>query len=73
MADRKSLGQIHTVNFDITNIDANDKRYLLDLPGELSGQLNHMVRMGNYFKVVGIDMTVSEFGGNLGGGSSLDN
>lgn len=69
MADRKSLGQIHTVNFDITNINANGKRYLLDCAGELSGQLNHMVRHGNYFKVVGIDMTVSEFGGNLGGGS----
>ena len=69
MADRKSLGQIHTVNFDITNINANGSRYLLDSAGELCGQLNHMVRHGNYFKVVGIDMTVSEFGGNLGGGS----
>ena len=69
MADRKSLGQIHTVNFDVTNIDANGKTYLLDTAGELSGQLNHMVRHGNYFKVVGIDMTVTEFGGTLGGGS----
>jgi hypothetical protein len=69
MADRKSLGQIHTVNFDVTGIQANDSRYLLDTAGELCGQLNHMVRHGNYFKVVGIDMTVSEFGAQIGGGS----
>ena len=66
----KSLGQIHTANFNVTNITGQGIQYLLDPAGELSGQLNHMVRQaGNMFKVVGVDMTVSEFGGNLGGGS----
>lgn len=66
----KSLGQIHTANFQVDNIQAQGIQYLLDSAGELSGQLNNMVRQaGNLFKVVGIDMTVSEYGGNLGGGS----
>lgn len=66
----KSLGQIHTANFAVTDIQAQGIQYLLDPAGELSGQLNNMVRQaGNLFKVVGIDMTVSEYGGNLGGGS----
>lgn len=66
----KQLGQIHTANFTVTDIQSQGIQYLLDPAGELSNQLNHMVRQaGNYFKVVGIDMTVSEYGGNLGGGS----
>lgn len=66
----KSLGQIHTANFNVTDITAQGIQYLLDPAGELSGQLNHMVRQaGNMFKVVGVDMTVSEYGGNPGGGS----
>ena len=64
----KQLGQIHTCNFAISPIDDNGETWLLDTAGTLSNQLNHMVRMGNYMKVVGIDMTVSEFGGNEGGG-----
>lgn len=66
----KSLRQIHTVNFDVTGVNANGLSYLLDCPGELSSQLNHMVRSaGTYHKVVGIDMNVSEVGGNAGGGA----
>lgn len=71
MADRKSLGQIHTVNFDVTGIQADDSYYLLDTAGELCGQLNHMVRHGNYFKCVGIDMTVSDNDGTAIGGGSV--
>lgn len=62
----KELGQIHTVNNqfvfngsgDITNID---------LPGELTSQLQRMIRQGNFFKVVGIDMSLSTVG-TVGGG-----
>jgi hypothetical protein len=39
----------------------------LDLSGELSQQLQRLIRQGNFFKIVGIDMTVSEYGGNTGG------
>jgi len=63
----KGLGQIHTVNYDMT-FNSNADVDQLDLSGELSKQLQHHVRQGNYFKVVGIDMNVTEFGGNLGGG-----
>lgn len=65
----KSLGQIHTVNktFTYNQNDAGAKN-LLDLAGELSNQLQTMVRQGNYFKVVGIDMSVEEQGGSGGGG-----
>lgn len=70
----KSLGQIHTVNrtfvLDGTGTPpaANGTRYLVDLAGELSSQLQTMVRQGQYFKVVGIDMSVEEQGGSGGGG-----
>lgn len=64
----KSLGQIHTVNFDVQNISRDSDQYIMDLSGELSKQLQHHVRQGNYFKVVGIDMTVSDYGGGEGGG-----
>ncbi len=62
----KSLGQIHTVNHEsvITSAGSKDQ---IDLSGELSKQLQHHVRQGNYFKVVGIDMNLTENGGNLGG------
>ena len=61
----KELGQIHTVNTSI-NINATQAQINLptvpvghiDLPGELTNQLSRMVRQGNYFKVVGIDMSI---------------
>lgn len=40
----------------------------LDLSAELSAQLQHHVRQGNYFKVVGIDATITDFGGDDDGG-----
>ncbi len=71
MADMaKSLGQIHTVNKTfLYNVAAGaGTKNLLDLPGELSSQLQTMVRQGQFFKVVGIDMSVEEQGGSGGGG-----
>ena len=61
----KELGQIHTSNFYIRGNGTQIKD--LDLSGELSKQLQRLIRQGNFFKVVGIDMTVSEYGGNDGG------
>ncbi len=67
----KELGQIHTVNDD-NNFNAlvaeGNTPFLLsniDLPGQLTSQLSRMVRAGNYFKVVGIDI-------NLGLDGDLD-
>ncbi len=63
----KSLGQIHTVNVSDSITSAPGPRTNIDLPGILTNQLNHMVRCGNYFKVVGIDMGLAT-GGTAGGG-----
>ena len=64
----KSLGQIHTCNF-VTGSSVQDDVYLIDLPSLLSDQLQTMVRQGQYFKVVGIDMNVVDNAGNLAEGS----
>ena len=58
----KSLGQIHTLNYIF---DANDvaDSYLVSLPDQLCQQLQTMVRQGQYFKVVGIDMNVTDLSG----------
>lgn len=56
----KSLGQIHTVSQEFPHITfplTSGNSFLIDLPGELTRQLQHMVRMMSSFKVVGIDMT----------------
>jgi len=60
----KSLGQIHTINKKVTlptGIVAGTELELadIDLPGELTAQLQRMVRAGSFFKTVGIDMTLS--------------
>ena len=57
----KELGQIHQVNFGRNGIDQTLNNTLvmeLDLPGALSTQLQRMVRQGNFFKVVGIDVSI---------------
>lgn len=58
----KELGQIHTINrnFQIGyNQPAGDLAVGdIDIPGELTSQLQRMVRAGNMFKIVGIDMTL---------------
>ncbi len=64
---QKELGMIHTANYRCS-VSTDSDKYLLDLPQVLSGQLERMVRQGNYFKVVGIDMTVSDIGAGDNGG-----
>ena len=65
----KELGQIHTSNFSVrgTGTQVAD----LDLSGELSQQLQRLIRQGNFFKIVGIDLTVAEVGGS-GGGATMN-
>ncbi len=67
----KSLGQIHTVNQTkaVPVASGAGTKYLVDLAGELSSQLQTMVRQGNYFKVVGIDMTIDDQNVATSGGS----
>ncbi len=62
----KSLGQIHTVNYTLPVTGAGNKLNI-DLPGQLSEQLQTLVRAGTYHKVVGIDMDITTVG-TLGGG-----
>ena len=62
----KSLGQIHTVN-NFYPVSAAGQKMNIDLPGQLTDQLQRMVRAGNYFKVVGVDMTLDTVG-TVGGG-----
>ncbi len=59
----KSLGQIHTINTTfgipfVSNPGVTTTVGIIDLPGELSQQLQRNVRAGNMFKVVGIDMSM---------------
>ncbi len=61
----KSLGQIHTVNMSQQVTGAGDVA-IVDLPGILTNQLQTMVRQGQYFKVVGIDMTCQDLVGTQG-------
>lgn len=63
----KSLGQIHTVNIRDQVGTAPGPRTNIDLPGALTEQLQHMIRAGNNFKVVGIDVGLSS-ATTLGGG-----
>ena len=64
----KSLGQINTVNYTVVDISRDTEQAYLDLSAELSAQLQHHVRQGNYFKVVGIDATLTDRGqGDAGG------
>lgn len=62
----KSLGQIHTVNHTMSFANAGAINNI-DIPGELTNQLERVIRQGNYFKVVGIDMNLSTQG-TVGGG-----
>lgn len=57
----KTLGQIHTVNksFGIPFVSGVPTTVgIIDLPGELSQQLQRNCRAGNMYKVVGIDMSM---------------
>ncbi len=60
----KELGMIHSVNFarTLTNSTSNNDYTLLDLPGQLSEQLQRLIRQGQYFKIAGIDMGLQPVG-----------
>ena len=58
----KSLGQIHNVNMRAGPFSATNQKWNIDLPGELTEQLQRMVRAGTFHKLVGLDMT-AEFTG----------
>lgn len=61
----KSLGQIHTVTQSRT-ITGSGQQIEIDLPGQLTAQLQRMVRCGTYHKVVGIDMKIDTPGASQG-------
>ncbi len=64
----KSLGMIHTANFSPAITTANVGTSVnLDPASVLTQQLQRMVRHGNFFKVVGIDIGVDTIG-TVGGG-----
>ena len=54
----KSLGQIHTVNSTMTGVLAPGNKFNIDIPGQLTEQLQRMVRAGTFHKLVGMDITV---------------
>lgn len=54
----KSLGQIHNVNSTIGGLITPGVKYNIDLPGQLTSQLQRMVRAGTFHKLVGLDITV---------------
>ncbi len=59
----KELGMIHTINksYDILGAAENSTPFLLakvDVPGELTEQLQRTVRAGCYYKTVGIDIAL---------------
>lgn len=74
----KSLGQIHTANWTLSDITGTSDRGavapatnnigILDCASKLTDQLQHMVRTGNIFKIVGIDITLEDYGAGIGGG-----
>jgi len=59
----KELGMIHTVDFNFETATTADKgvsnAFLADLSQELSTQLQRNIRQGQYYKLVGIDATIS--------------
>lgn len=70
----KELGQIHSVKYQrsgLTAADANSFILQMDLAGDLTTQLQRMVRQGNYFKVVGIDIGLANTPGGTGGDGSV--
>ncbi len=58
----KELGMLHSVNFSQNLADAETGYYIHDLSGQLTEQLQRMVRQGQYFKIAGIDMGLSVAG-----------
>lgn len=57
----KELGQIHSVSdtFDVAAVHTGTVHRRQDLAGGLCDKLQRMVRQGNYFKLVGIDLSIA--------------
>ncbi len=66
----KSLGQIHTTSATYTFAAAGE-RNLHDTQAILCDQLQHMVRQGQYYKIVGIDMSLADIGDPQSGGAAV--
>lgn len=61
----KSLGQIHTINRSLAiDQDYTDRPFIVESSQELTSQLGHMIRSGQTFKLVGIDMALKGFPNN---------
>ena len=60
----KELGMLHTVNFSQNLADGSTDLYNHDIAGQLTEQLQRMVRQGQYFKIAGIDMGLVVAGGS---------
>ncbi len=58
------------MNFDLP-VGADGEKFFLDVSGELTNQLQRQVRQNNVFKIVGIDMQVSELGGVADAGGQI--
>ena len=52
----KELGMLHSVNFSSEVSDGSTEIFNHDLSGQLTEQLQRMVRQGQFFKVAGIDI-----------------
>ncbi len=61
----KELGMLHTVTFKQNVSDGDSTTYNHDLSGQLTDQLQRMVRQGNYFKIAGIDIGLKPVGGTV--------
>jgi len=58
----KDLGMLHTVNFEHRLSDGDSQFNIHDLNGQLTEQLQRMVRQGQYLKVTGIDIGLRPYG-----------
>ncbi len=55
----KELGMLHSVNFSQDLSNGDSLVYNHDLAGQLTEQLQRMVRQGQYFKLAGIDIGIA--------------
>ncbi len=67
----KELGMLHTVNFKQTYASGDANTFNNDLAGQLTEQLQRMVRQGQYFKVTGIDMGLFPSDSNVAASGSI--
>ncbi len=65
----KELGMIHNVGFEQNVSDGDSVTFLHDLSGQLTDQLQRMVRQGNFFKICGIDIGLKPVGGTVAYGT----